>query len=48
MTDIPDAPRPYPGADLVVTDAGVWGAEDIEVADTEGSRGIYCGDARRP
>jgi S-adenosyl methyltransferase len=39
---------PYPGADPVVTYAGLWGAEDIEAADTEGSRGIYCGVARRP
>jgi hypothetical protein len=39
---------PYPGADPVVTYAGLWGAEDIELADTEGSRGIYCGVARRP
>ena len=39
---------PYPGADPAVTYAGLWGAEDIEAADTEGSRGIYCGVARRP
>jgi hypothetical protein len=39
---------PYTGADPVVTYAGLWGAEDIEAADTEGSRGIYCGVARRP
>jgi hypothetical protein len=39
---------PYPGAGRVITYAGLWGAEDIEVADTEGSRGIYCGVARRP
>jgi hypothetical protein len=32
----------------VITYAGLWGAEDIEAADTEGSRGIYCGVARRP
>jgi hypothetical protein len=40
--------RPYAGADRVLTYAGLWGAEDIEAADTEGSRGIYCGVARRP
>jgi len=39
---------PYTGADGVMTYAGLWGAEDIEAADTEGSRGIYCGVARRP
>jgi hypothetical protein len=39
---------PYTGADRVITYAGLWGAEDIEAADTEGSRGIYCGVARRP
>jgi hypothetical protein len=39
---------PYTGADRVMTYAGLWGAEDIEAADTEGSRGIYCGVARRP
>ena len=38
----------YTGADAVMTYAGLWGAEDIEAADTEGSRGIYCGVARRP
>ncbi len=39
---------PYPGADPVITYVGLWGAEDIEAADTEGSRAIYCGVARRP
>jgi S-adenosyl methyltransferase len=39
---------PYAGADRVITYAGLWGAEDIEAADTEGSRGIYCGVALRP
>jgi hypothetical protein len=39
---------PYPGADHVITYAGLWGAEDLEAADTEGSRAIYCGVARRP
>ena len=39
---------PYTGADGVTTYAGLSGAEDIEAADTEGSRGIYCGVARRP
>ncbi len=39
---------PYTGADPAVTYAGLWGAEDIEAADSDGSRGIYCGVARRP
>ena len=39
---------PYPGAARTVTYAGLWGAEDIEAADSEGSRGVYCGVARRP
>jgi hypothetical protein len=43
-----DLVPPYAGADRVITYAGLWGAEDIEAADTEGSRAIYCGVARRP
>jgi hypothetical protein len=39
---------PYPGAGPEVTYVGLWGAEDIETADTDGSRAIYCGVARRP
>jgi len=39
---------PYEGAPAAVTFAGLWGAEDIDAADSEGSRGIYCGVARRP
>jgi S-adenosyl methyltransferase len=39
---------PYPGADPGISYAGVWGAEDPEAADTEGSRVLYCGVARRP
>jgi hypothetical protein len=38
---------PYTGADREITYAGLWGAEDVEAADTEGSRAIYCGVARR-
>jgi hypothetical protein len=43
-----DLVPPYTGAGPGVTYAGLWGAEDVEAADTEGSRGIYCGVARRP
>jgi hypothetical protein len=39
---------PYEGAEASVTYAGLWGAEDLEAADTDGSRSIYCGVARRP
>lgn len=39
---------PYEGADPVLTFTGVWGAEDPVVADTDGSRWLYCGVARRP
>jgi hypothetical protein len=39
---------PHEGARAGVTYAGLWGAEDLEAADTDGSRSIYCGVARRP
>jgi hypothetical protein len=39
---------PRPGAVPEVTYAGLWGAEDTEAADSDGSRGIYCAVARRP
>jgi hypothetical protein len=39
---------PYDGAEPGVTFAGLWGAEDVQAADTEGSRAVYCGVARRP
>jgi len=39
---------PYPGADPAVTYVGLWGAEDLAAADSDGSRGFYCGVARRP
>ena len=39
---------PYPGAEPEVTYAGVWGAEDPELADSDGSRWLYCGVARKP
>jgi hypothetical protein len=38
---------PYTGADPAVTYVGVWGAEDPVAADSDGSRGYYCGVARR-
>ncbi|HEX4101745.1 MAG TPA: SAM-dependent methyltransferase [Pseudonocardiaceae bacterium] len=39
---------PYPGADPMITYVGLWAAEDLDAADTDGSRAIYCGVARRP
>jgi len=39
---------PYLGADRAVTYVGLWGAEDPDLADSDGSRGYYCGVARRP
>jgi len=38
---------PYNGAKPGITYAGLWGAEDPEAADTDGSRFFYCGVARR-
>jgi hypothetical protein len=52
-----DVLRFFDGLDLVpprrgepggLTYVGVWGAEDPETADTDGSRGLYCGVARVP
>lgn len=39
---------PYKGAEPGVTFTGLWGAEDVELADSEGSRWLYCGVARKP
>ena len=36
---------PYPGADLDVTWVGLWGCEDPVLADSDGSRWLYCGVA---
>jgi hypothetical protein len=38
---------PYEGAEPAVTYAGLWDAEDPAAADSDGSRGFYCGVARR-
>jgi hypothetical protein len=38
---------PYPGADLDVTWVGLWGCEDPALADSEGSRWLYCGVAAK-
>ncbi|HEV3293861.1 MAG TPA: SAM-dependent methyltransferase [Streptosporangiaceae bacterium] len=38
----------YPGAGSDVVHTGVWGAESLSLADSDGSRWIYCGVARCP
>ena len=40
--------EPYPGAGPVLCHTGEWGAEDPASADSDGSRIMYCGVARRP
>lgn len=42
-----DLVPPQPAAEPAVSYVGVWGAEDPDVADSEGSRAFYCGVARR-
>jgi hypothetical protein len=37
---------PYPGAAAELCYTGVWGAEDPEAADTDGSRWLWCGVGR--
>lgn len=39
---------PYPGAEAELVSAGLWGCEDPDLADSEGSRALYCAVARRP
>ncbi|HUY44517.1 MAG TPA: SAM-dependent methyltransferase [Streptosporangiaceae bacterium] len=39
---------PWPGAAPAVVHVGEWGAEDLALADSDGSRWSYCGVARRP
>jgi hypothetical protein len=39
---------PYQGAGPSVTFAGYWGCEDVALADSEGSRWLYCGVAKKP
>jgi S-adenosyl methyltransferase len=39
---------PYEGAAPALSFVGLWGAEDLEAADSDGSRGLLCGVARRP
>lgn len=39
---------PYPGTEPGLTYSGLWGAEDPELADSDGSRWLYCAVARVP
>jgi S-adenosyl methyltransferase len=39
---------PHSGAGPGLAYVGLWGAEDLEAADTDGSRLLYCGVARKP
>jgi O-methyltransferase involved in polyketide biosynthesis len=39
---------PYQGAEPGLTFTGVWGADDPALADSDGSRWLYCGVARKP
>lgn len=39
---------PWAGAEPALTYPGLWGAEDLAAADSDGSRALYCGVARRP
>jgi hypothetical protein len=39
---------PYPGAEPAVTHIGLWGAEDPDLADSDGSHWWFGGVARRP
>ncbi|MGH3263841.1 MAG: SAM-dependent methyltransferase [Trebonia sp.] len=39
---------PYEGATPAVTYSGLWGAEDVQLADSDGSRWLYCAVARKP
>jgi hypothetical protein len=39
---------PYQGAQPALTYSGLWGAEDVQLADSDGSRWLYCAVARVP
>ncbi|MGD0703949.1 MAG: SAM-dependent methyltransferase [Trebonia sp.] len=40
--------EPYPGGEPTLTYSGLWGAEDVQLADSDGSRWLYCAVARVP
>ena len=39
---------PYTGAAPAITYSGLWGAEDVQLADSDGSRWLYCAVAKVP
>ena len=39
---------PYVGAPPSITYSGLWGAEDVKLADSDGSRWLYCAVAKKP
>ncbi len=39
---------PYPGAWPGLCCVGEWGADEPALADSEGSRALYCGVRRKP
>jgi hypothetical protein len=39
---------PYEGAPPAITYSGLWGAEDVQLADSDGSRWLYCAVAKKP
>jgi hypothetical protein len=39
---------PYQGGAPALTYSGLWGAEDVQLADSDGSRWLYCAVARIP
>jgi hypothetical protein len=39
---------PYEGAAPALTYSGLWGAEDVQLADSDGSRWLYCAVAKKP
>jgi S-adenosyl methyltransferase len=39
---------PYDGAPSDLTYSGLWGAEDVQLADSDGSRWLYCAVAKKP
>jgi len=39
---------PYQGGAPSLTYSGLWGAEDVQLADSDGSRWLYCAVAKVP
>jgi hypothetical protein len=39
---------PYVGAAPELTYSGLWGAEDVQLADRDGSRWLYCAVGKKP